>query len=628
MKFTLKDYFSKTAILLGALIVLYIQLRQEAWKEPNKVIVWDVVSYYGYLPSAFIYNDLTLDFAKEDPGKFATKIWFERTGTGGKVFRTSMGTAMMYAPFFFGGHFFAINSEYEADGFSAPYRFALLFSSFFFLIVGLIFLRKLLRLYFPDSIVAITILAILFGTNLLYFATFKAAMSHCYSFSLVTIFLFLTAKWYKKQHWWKTILLGFIAGLIALIRPTNILVLLVFAFWGVTNGKEFFERFMFFIRKFKHILLMIVFFFIAWTPQMIYWKILSGQWLYYSYGVVGFHFDNPQIINGLFSYRKGWLLYTPIMILALIGIFILFKKHKKFFFPVLLFTIFNIWVVFSWWCWWYGGSFSQRAMIDSYGIMAIPLAAFFDWARTRKIVVSVASFFIAGVFFILGIFYTIQFYHGAIHWDSQTKESFWCSFGKVKPCYGFYSLIEKPDPNMALRGIQTNMKEPRKLIVEAKIKERFTGSMEWAREDSLSLTNDSIVSGGYAQYDEIAFQGNYCIRLNKDFPFALNYTFENVKCGEYFRIDIWRWPQNAPGTIVASATNPEDFYTTGKKVVNKAGNGWEMIELEFFVDKELPDGKLKFYLWNPKQEPVYFDNLFVERLSSVLKDRTIEVYDD
>jgi hypothetical protein len=96
---------------------------------------------------------------------------------------------------------------------------------------------------------------------------------------------------------------------------------------------------------------------------------------YYSYGDEGFFFTNPQIINGLFSYRKGWLIYTPLMIFALLGILTLARrKFQQFFIPVLIFTVANIYVVYSWWCWWYGGSFGSRPMIDSYPLMAVALA--------------------------------------------------------------------------------------------------------------------------------------------------------------------------------------------------------------------------------------------------------------
>ena len=116
-----------------------------------------------------------------------------------------------------------------------------------------------------------------------------------------------------------------------------------------------------------------------------YWKLQTGQYLYYSYpDDQGFFFSNPQIWNNLFSWRKGWLLYTPVMIFALAGIPLLWKQNRKFFVPVLLFVVVIIYVTSSWWDWWYGGGFGIRPYIDLYGVMAIPMAAFLTWAFAIK----------------------------------------------------------------------------------------------------------------------------------------------------------------------------------------------------------------------------------------------------
>jgi hypothetical protein len=100
---------------------------------------------------------------------------------------------------------------------------------------------------------------------------------------------------------------------------------------------------------------------LVFLPQLLYWHRQTGYWLFYSYGEKGsFFFLRPRIADGLFSYRKGWLLYTPVMILALAGIPLLYKKYKLFFASVAVTFILAVYVMFSFWCWWYGGSFGCR----------------------------------------------------------------------------------------------------------------------------------------------------------------------------------------------------------------------------------------------------------------------------
>ncbi len=47
-------------------------------------------------------------------------------------------------------------------------------------------------------VTAITLLIIIFGTNLYHYVTEEPTMSHAYNFSLISIFVFLTVKWLEK----------------------------------------------------------------------------------------------------------------------------------------------------------------------------------------------------------------------------------------------------------------------------------------------------------------------------------------------------------------------------------------------------------------------------------------------
>jgi hypothetical protein len=62
------------------------------------------------------------------------------------------------------------------------------------------------------------------------------------------------------------------------------------------------------------------------------------------------------------------------MIFAFAGIIVLWKRRSPYALPVTIFVPLNIYIIFSWWCWWYGGGFGQRAFIDSYALMAVATA--------------------------------------------------------------------------------------------------------------------------------------------------------------------------------------------------------------------------------------------------------------
>jgi hypothetical protein len=243
-------------------------------------------------------------------------------------------------------------------------------------------------------------------------------------------------------------------GLISLIRPTNTIIVIFFLFYGVFTGRDLNNRFKSMTADYRYLLLMALAAMLVWVPQMIYWKEMTGHWLYFSYGNdERFFFGDPAIIKGLFSWRKGLFIYTPLLLSAFAGIIILWLRRSPHALPVTLFVPLNIYIVFSWWCWWYGGGFGQRAFIDSYALMAVAAAAMLAYAfssgkRWLRIGIITVYFMLMS----LGIFNNIQYYNGAIHWESMTKAAYWDSFGRIRPSADFHNLLQAPDYEAAKTG--------------------------------------------------------------------------------------------------------------------------------------------------------------------------------
>lgn len=455
-KFLNSKKLSIYAIGFVMVVIAGMQLNQKNWRSDKLIIYNDIISYYAYLPATFIYKDITLNFIDKGDGDGKYIFWPNITDDGKKVIKMSSGMSMMYAPFFFLGHFYALNSDtYEATGFSVPYRVALIIGSLFWLLIGLVFLRKVLLRYFEENIAALTILIVVLGTNLLHYSTREPTMSHLYNFSLFAIFLWLTIKWFEKPTVKWSILIGLLTGLITVTRPNNSIIVFIFILYGVYHLKSFKEKLLLFWRQKWNLLLIAFTATLLLLPQLFYWKYVTGHWIYYSYGEnEKFFFNNPQIINGLFSYRKGWLVYTPVMTLALAGVFLLRGKLKNLFVPVLIFLLLNIYITFSWWSWWYGGSFGMRPMIDSYSILAIPLAAMTQFFYQQKLWIKNFFFAVLLLLALNGFWGNIKYFKGSIHWDSMTKAAYWDSFGRVKPSPDFYNLIKEPDYESAAKGLE------------------------------------------------------------------------------------------------------------------------------------------------------------------------------
>jgi hypothetical protein len=454
----------KVAFFLAvtALIVAVIQLRIEREKPPFKVISNDVISYYAYLPAAFIYHDVSLKFLDVNPHKFGDKIWADTLQNGNYLIRTSMGMSIMYSPFFFVAHAYTSLTGGIADGYSKPYWIAILASSLVYLLLGMYFLQLFLSKYFSNNIALLTTGLIFYATNLFEFSTLDAAMSHGYSFSITSIILYVTHQWYSQKRIRWAVYLGLLAGLLTLIRPTNILIAPFLLLFNLSSLAEVKARFRFFIERYFHLVVISGLAFIVWIPQFLYWKMISGSFLINSYGESGgsFFFNNPQIFNQLFSYRKGLLVYTPIIALAFTGIILSWKTHRSFFTALLVFTVVYIFVTSSWWAWWFAGGLGCRGYIEAFPVFAIGLAIFIQWISQKRIWIKIASGLLILFMVFLNLFQSYQYFKGYIHFNAMTKEAYWISFLNLKPGWDYYYSLISPNYEDAKKGIYYTNDKP------------------------------------------------------------------------------------------------------------------------------------------------------------------------
>lgn len=456
----MKSSLSSLAILVSLIACLIINFSFDRFRKTKDVIKYDIVIYYEYLPLIFIYDDIR---AEKHYGTEETKdciIWTVQTPEGKSVIKMTMGLSILYSPFFFTAHFIAKTFGYTADGYSQPYTTMLLLSTIFYLLLGLYYLKKILQHYlFSDSTIAITLLLLGIGTNILCYASQSAPMPHVYLFCLIAIFLYYTIQWNQTATIKNSILIGLTSGLISLIRPSDIIIVFLFALYGITDLKNLKSRVAFLRKNFPLILLIIVSAFLVWLPQLMYWKITTGHYVYYSYNNERFYFNQPRILEGLFSFRKGWLLYTPMMIFAFIGLFLLKDELKKIRTGIWLFILLNIYITFSWWCWWYGGAFGMRSMIDSYAIMALPLASTVHYFRNKKKLVRTLFFSLAIFFVALNIFQTYQYEKRILRYDGINKKLYFLIFGKTTYRPEYDELATDIDAREAVLG-RNSLYEP------------------------------------------------------------------------------------------------------------------------------------------------------------------------
>lgn len=448
----------KAPVSIAAIVVVmgyafyYTHDRWNWEDDSHKIIQHDVNILYHYLPAFFIYDDMSYAYLSEADSVVQAQTWLRQSENGGLVAKMTCGAAIMYSPFFLIGHQAAKIKGLPANGYSWIYHYWITIGAIIYALLALFILRGVLLRYVSDWVAALVLTGLFMGTNLFYYTLVESGMTHVYSFFLFSLLLWLSVRWHDRITWGSTLGLGLVLGLIILIRPTNALVGIVPLLFGVTRISELGHKLKRILAHWPKLLAAGILAFGVLCVQLVYWKSATGDWVYYSYTDEGFFFSNPHAIDGLFSYRKGLFIYTPLMLAAFAGFFFVWKYLQAFFWPLVCFTILNIYVVFSWWCWWYGGSFGSRALIESYALWCIPLALLLQqiWRQTywRKALVTI---FMAG-FIYLNLTQTRQYRITLIHWDSMTKAAYWEVFLAEQFPENYAELIQTPDYEAALRG--------------------------------------------------------------------------------------------------------------------------------------------------------------------------------
>lgn len=442
---------SLLAILVVAIACTWNLFNEKLWVK-HGVMVWDVACYYGYLPKAFNHKADSLTYEEKVFEGMYHSSKYVIAPNGAKVLKTSMGMAFMYLPFYGCGYInHYINNASPGSGMEIEYRRAMQFYGTFITLLGLLLLRSLLRRYFHEGVVAGAIMLLFFGTNLFYYTLYEGCMTHATNFMLVLLYITMLRKWLVKPALGNSIVMGLLLGLMSLIRPTNMAVVLFFVLLDITSIDGFKNRVLFLFKKWHLFIIMAVCIFVVWIPQFLYWKNVTGDYYFYSYLDERFFFDKPKILYGLLGWRKGWLIYTPLAVFMMLGFFFLSRYAKEMLLMSIAYFVLFVYIIFSWWSWWYGGSYSCRPMVDIYGILALPLAAFLQFVFIEK--GKAVKTFIASILFLLvslNLFQTYQYQAGYIHSSNMSYAAYRYVFFKAE--FVPDSLLSPSPAKEALRG--------------------------------------------------------------------------------------------------------------------------------------------------------------------------------
>lgn len=389
------------------------------------VISGDGNDYYSYLISIFIDKNLTHQDLSH---------WYVMQTPTGTINAHPPGVSVLLFPFFLIGYVWAALFNAPLDGFSKPFQVMVSMGALFYLTAGLIYLRRLLTAFgIKDKIVALVIVLMFFGTNLIIYALDEPSMSHIYSFTLITAFLYYIHRIFQQPSKRHLYFAGIILGLIILVRPVNAIIFMVIPFFA-DSWDNLVIRIKKLFLQWKALVVPTILFLMVASIQSIIWLIQNGKVIQWSLRGRGFYFGRPQTWLMLFGFDSGFFIYTPLCLIILLGLIPLFRQNKFRFIILSLFIAFAFYLFSCYWSYNYYDGLGIRTFVDFYSLFSILLAILLTYLADKKIIKYAAIIFMGGAF-LLNLVYCYQYQANIMLHSGMTYKKYKYIFLKTDKSY-------------------------------------------------------------------------------------------------------------------------------------------------------------------------------------------------
>jgi hypothetical protein len=334
------------------------------------------------------------------------------------------------------------------------------------------------------------------------------------------------------------------------------------------------------------------------SPQLLYHWYLFGSVIHYAYSDEGFFFNAPHLIEALFSYRNGWLVYTPIMLFSVVGIFFLRKRVPEIFVASILGLPVYYFILASWWCWWFVG-FGNRAYINMYPLLAFSLAALVAYLYEKLRAGWVLFNCIVLGAIVLNVFQSTQFHTGILHWDSETKEHYWHVFGSSQRKQLQDLLLATPI-NEAAKRDQDSVYSINFQTIDTQVLD-------------FESAPDTLKGFKGRRSTSAAFSGDTGLFIPVNHEFAAQLLLPVAEGATHYYVTAWIKGENEHH-IAVDAQDEEIPYLYLSQEISERKGTWKKLHMLAYLPEGSNYSQLLFYVWNPKKTPFMLDNIEVKSL--------------
>jgi hypothetical protein len=412
----------------------------------------DGIGYYAYARSLIVDHNLCFssDWKTQDETPF--RITGFQNGQAVRSFSTStghipnlyaVGPAILWSPFLAATHAAVLllnnfGAHIAADGHSRPYRITIALSTVFYGFLGLWLSFQLARKYFGERWAFWATVGIWFASSLPVYMYEEPAWSHAHSAFAVSLFLWYWDKTREDRSTRQWIILGLISGLMCEVYFANGVFLVVpllesfahfYRAWSAGTLKAGES-----VRLLRSYLLFAAGAIVAFLPQLIVRKIIFGTpFALGLYGERSWDFLSPHFWDVLFSSNRGALLWTPILIPSVIGLFFLPRRAPAIAASVLAAALcFYLLICVD--PWWNGAeSFGIRFFVSLTPIFVLGLAAACErfagiWSDAQAGARRIAVIFLLLIAWNLGLILQIRYnllpIFGQVEWRDVVYAQF------------------------------------------------------------------------------------------------------------------------------------------------------------------------------------------------------------
>lgn len=441
---------------------------------------------------------------------------------------------------------------------------------------GIVFTKYFLRRFFSDMATAVALLTITGASNLFYTVAFTGFRHPVVLFTLYSILIFMTIRYYDNKRKWDLYLLAIITGLLMLFHATGYMSLAFVFLWGVHDRESWRVHLSMIrqnIRSFAIFLIIVMA--VVLVPVLVA-GISPGHIPLFGFRLPGtFTLDLRYTSEYLFGPGHGILLYTPFVILPVAGFWFLAENQRPYFYGVFVFCCLFLVLETCWNKLYMTNVFGQIAFVPLYAMLTIPLAAMYDRVFRRRWL-SIPLILIAGGFI------TLSFMQSCSYREKEESDEF---------------LI---------------IREPEKYLQKTLVLHDF--------EDTTKYRYDNIVAGK-------VFSGNFCLQLDTIYIYSPGYN----ESYDFFQT-------NPPGIVRASlhvylnSTDPAELgktnlvitsvhdsilyryrYLNFSKIPDLKAGSWNHITMDYSPPAEpLPGDRLRVNLVHQGRWPLLADDLKIE----------------